>query len=285
MNPIAGCGSRRAVSGLLLLWCVAAPPRLQARDCPDGIRRGRAAAIAGAFVGIQAVTLAVQQDVWWEGRPRGLHFFWGQSNSAGQDALLHSAVTYQLSQGAALVWDWACATRREAGWLGAATGFAMGLPKELGDGIHANGFSGTDIMWAGIGAALPALHRQWPATRAVALKVWYWPSRELRTTTGAQPTLESDYAGQRYVLSVNPARGWHGAGRWPDWLGVGLGHSTPSWALTPPSHQWFVTFDVDLRGLPVHTSWWPTLASLVDQVHLPSPGIRIAKGRVEAGFF
>lgn len=269
---------------VVLLLSASAPVRLSAQRCPSGIRPSRAATITGAFVAIQAAAIAARQDSWWPGRPRSPHVLWGRSNSSGQDALLHGAITYQLSQGAALAWDWACAPRRTAGWLGAATAFAMGVPKELGDGIHANGFSGTDVVWSGLGAALPAVHRQWPATRLAQVKVWYWPSRELRTTTGAYPTLETDYAGQRFVLSLNPARNG-GAGPWPDWLGVGIGHSTPSWALQPPSHQWFVTLDVDLRGLPVHTSWWPRVASVLDQVHVPAPGVRIARGRVEAGFF
>jgi hypothetical protein len=171
-----------------------------------------------------------------------------------------------------------------AGWLGALTSVAMGLPKELGDGLHENGFSGTDFAWSVAGATLPALHRQWPTSRVVQVKAWYWPSRELRERTGPLPRLESDYAGQRFYLTINPAR-LRGGGRWPDWLGVAVGHGVPAWITQPPVHRWYVTLDVDLRALPVQTRWWGPVASLLDQIHFPAPGIRITNGSVEAGLF
>lgn len=272
-------GFRCVRQGLPVVAALLSAAPARAQRCP-----ARALAIGAAFVGAQGLAVGLRHGDWWQSRPRGFHAVWGGSASAGQDLLLHGAISYQLSRGAAAAWDWACAGRVTAGWLGAATAVAMSLPKELGDGIHENGFSGTDMTWSALGAALPALHRQWPATRVAAIKAWYWPSREYRDRTGRLPQLENDYAGQRFYLSLNPAR-HRGAGGWPDWLGVAVGHGVPHWIAAPPRHEWYVTLDVDLRALGVQNGWWPAVAGLLDQVHFPAPGVKITGGRLEAGFY
>lgn len=277
--------AERAIKGhsLLRLLPLAVVSAAEAQTC-ESARPGRVLAIGAGFVAIQTAAIALRHDAWWPSRPAPFHTFWGRSNSQGQDALLHAAVSYQLSRGSAEAWEWACARPVAAAWLGAATSFAMGLPKEVGDGFHANGFSFTDVTAAALGAALPAVHRQWPATRVVMPKVFYWPSAEYRDHPGAYPQIENDYAGMRFFVSVNPARS-NGAGAWPDWLGVAVGHGVQAWATEPPEHRWFVTLDVDFARLPVQTRWWPAVSALLDQVHFPAPGVRISQGRVEAGFF
>lgn len=278
--------ARRAGVVAVLALAVAAGP-LAAQEC-RGIRGGRAAVVVGAFAAGEATAMAVRSESWFEGPPRSLRISWDRSPSAEQDGLEHAAVSYQLSQVAALAWDWTCASPKAAGWLGAATAFAAGLPKEFFDGIHKNGASWRDLTWAAAGAALPAIHRQWPRTRTVMLKVWYWPSDEYRNraSNGGTPQLDGDYSGQRYFLSINPARGYDGAAAWPDWLGIGIGHSTPAWVAQPaPGHEWYVALDVDLRSLPVRAAWWRTVATLLDQIHFPSPGVRFSEGSAKLGFF
>lgn len=273
------------LAGLAALGLALAPHGAVAQDCAaGGLREGRALVIGGTFTVVQIAAIATRHGDWWLGEPRGLHFSWGGSASRWQDFMLHGAVSYQLARAAAWAWDWACADSVTAGWLGALTSFAAGLPKEIGDGIHENGFSGTDMLWAGAGAALPALHRQWPGTRVATVKAWYWPSREFRNRTGAFPQLENDYAGQRLFLTLNPARKG-GAGAWPDWLGIAVGHSVPAWISEPPVHRWYVVLDVDLRGVGVQADWWRPVAAVLDQIHFPAPGVRLTRGRVEAGLF
>ena len=103
---------------------------------------------------------------------------------------------------------------------------------------------------------------------------------------GPEPNLLSDYAGQRYYLSINPARGGADVSWWPRWLGVAVGHSTRAWvAEFPAHHEWYATLDLELRGLPLRARWWPRVAAVLDQVHLPAPGVRIVDGRVAAGMF
>ena len=262
------------------------PVQSTAQQC-NSLRSDRVLALTGVFAVAQAVTIAARHDDWWDTPSTSFHIRWDDSPNKEQDGLLHTAIAYQTSQVAALAWDWTCVERSTAGWLGALTGVAISIPKEIGDGLHEDrGFSARDMLWTLPGAALPALHRSWPASRSVQLKVSYWPSQEFRDRPPGQlPQLENDYAGQRYFLAVNPGRRPGGSGAWPAWLGVAVGHSIPHWVSQPPIHEWYLTLDVSLRGIPARAGWWNTVASGLDQIHFPLPGIRLRDGRVALGLF
>ncbi|HKI94663.1 MAG TPA: hypothetical protein VJ992_05175 [Gemmatimonadales bacterium] len=242
--------------------------------------------LAGTYAATETAVIALQHGSWWTTPRSSFHFGWGGSASAEQDLLVHAAIGYQVSQIGAIAFDWACLAPQTAGWLGAALGLAFELPKEIGDGLHqGEGFAGDDMLAASTGALLPALHRSVPATRMLGLKVFYWPSAEYLNRTGPLPQLESDYAGQRYFLAIDPGRLPHGAGPWPDWLGIAIGHGTDHWATIPPDHVWYATLDLNLRGIPIHTRWWHTIATLVDQVKIPLPGLKLVDGTVHAGVY
>jgi hypothetical protein len=235
-----------------------------------GVRADRVALIAGGFVAAQVTVIALRHDDWWTTPRRSFHVRTGGSPSAGQDLLLHGAIAYHTSRAATVAWRWAC-TADAAPWLGALTGLLVGLPKEIGDGLREEkGFAADDMAASAIGALLPALHATAPATRLVALKVFWWPSEELRNRMpGGLPQLENDYAGQRYWLSMVPGRVWDLPVRW---LGLAVGHSTTTWATAPPQSEWYLALDVDL--------WhW------IDAIKLPLPGLRISGGQVTFGLY
>ena len=260
----------------------------RAQPC-EGVRGGRVAAIGGTYVGAWALAAAFHPREWWKGPPGAFKMNWaeGASASVGQDYLLHIAASYEASQAATLAWEWACVPHKTAVWLGAATAFAVGLPKKVVDGFHATGFEIAKNLANGVGALLPVAHQTWPATRAVALKGFYFPSSEYLHRNGGEPTSPIvDFAGQRFYLSLNLARGGLADAWWPKWLGVAVGHSaTPR--MTPPyaRHIWYATLDLELRGLPVRAAWWRPVAAVLDQFHVPAPGVRLMDGRVSLGVF
>lgn len=269
---------------MFLLVC--ASPALNAQACQEGPRWARAALIGGGAAAVEVAVIVARSDAWWTTPRTGFHFTTGGSPAKSQDKLLHGAVGYHLSQLGALAFDWACFDHVAAGWLGAALGVFVNLPKEIGDGLHEDkGFAVDDVAVAAAGALLPALHRAVPVTRALLLKGNYWPSDELRNSGPALPDLENDYAGQRYFLAINPGRIPGGAGPWPDWLGVALGHSVPFWASQPPVDEWYVTLDLNLRGLPIRPGWLRDVAALLDQIHFPMPGVRMVGGEATLGFW
>jgi hypothetical protein len=277
-----------ACLGVILVGGCALGVPAAAQEC-DGIRGGRAAVIGGAFVAGEALAAAVHPDDWWQGPVGSFRLSWvndGGSPAAGQDYLLHVTASYEASQAAELAWQWACASPMTAAWLGAATAFAVGLPKKIVDGFHLTGFETAKSLANAAGALLPVVHTRWPATQAVSLKGWYWPSAEFRHRNGAgEPNLLDDYAGQRYYLTFNPARGGIGPAWWPRWLGVAIGHSTPAWVTSAPVHEWYAALDLEWRGLPVRTAWWPKVAAVLDQIHFPLPGVRLRSGAVSVGLF
>ncbi len=235
----------------------------------------------------QTASIVVRSSDWWTTPTSSFEAVWDGSANREQDGLLHAAFGYHTAQVAALAWDWTCVGSNTAAWLAAATGLAVGLPKEIGDGIHADkGFSLRDITWTAAGAVLPALHRTVPASKSVLFKVWYWPSSEFRNrASGAPPQLENDYAGQRYFLAFDPGRLPNGSPGWPAWLGVAVGHSVPYWISQPPIHEWYFTLDLSFRGLGVRAPWWNKVATLLDQVHFPLPGTRVRDGKWSLGFY
>ncbi|NIM52588.1 MAG: hypothetical protein GTO22_25645 [Gemmatimonadales bacterium] len=278
---------RRGRRALLLLAALGPLPfrAIQPQTC-DKLRTDRTALILGAYGVSQAAAIIIRHNDWWPNPSAGFHFAWEPSANRQQDRLLHAALSYQASQLGALAWDWACVPRTTAGWLGGALGVAIALPKEIGDAFQEDrGFSGPDMLWTVGGSILPALHRAWAPARSILVKLNYWPSDEYRNRIGAEPQLESDYAGQRYYLAINPGRLPGGAGPWPDWLGLALGHSVPHWISAPPAHQWYVALDVNFRGIPLRAEWWRTVATVLDQFHVPLPGIRIQGGEVTFGLF
>ncbi len=275
----------RAIFALIITFGVA--PSATAQQC-NPVRGGRVAAIVGSCAAFQTAVIALRHDDWWTTPRTSFHVVWSDvSPSKGQDHLLHAAIAYHASRLATKAWDWACLSPTMAAWLGAATGMALALPKEIGDGLHENGFSAPDMIWATAGALLPALHRAVRASRALTLKLFYWPSRELRDSGGDLPQLENDYAGQRYFLGFAPGLLTDGSGGWPPlpWLGVAFGHSVPQWISAAPTHEWYVSLDLTYRKLPIQAAWWSDVASVLDQIHFPLPGIRVSLGKVSLGFY
>jgi len=259
--------------------------RLQAQECATP-SLSRSLVVAGGFVVAEAAAILIQHDNWWTTPTRSFHFGDRPSASKGQDNLLHAAVTYEASQVGHVAWRWACQSPKTAAWLGAALGFATDIPKEIGDGFYEDkGFSLSDVMWSAGGAVLPALHTTWAPSRLLQLKGSYWPSDEWRDRSGPQPTLLTDYAGQRYFVAIDPGLLDGGAGPWPDWLGIAIGHGVPRWISAPPEHVWYVTLDLNLRGLPIRAPWWHRVASVLDQVKVPMPGLRLTSGGVAIGVY
>lgn len=246
---------------------------------------GRLLFIGGAYVAGEAAGVLIRHGDWWPDSARTFNVTWGRSPSANQDGFLHATIAYQAAQAATLAFDWACLSSTTAGWLGSVTGVAIALPKEIGDGFHGTGFSGSDMLFTAAGAALPGLHRAVPSLKAINLKATYWPSAELRNRIGSQPHLETDYAGQRFFLTFSPGLLPGGSGAWPRWLGAGVGHGTPAWVTAPATNDWYVALDLNVRGLPIHGAVWRHVAALLDQIHLPLPGLRLRGGTVAAGLY
>lgn len=282
---MSGCRMQFNLAVIVVAALLGVPGASWSQQC-SGTKPSRVGVITGIFAVSEAAAILVRHNDWWTTPSRAFHVTWDESPNKSQDRLLHATASYHASRLGAAAWDWACVSPTAAGWLGAALGLAIALPKEIGDGFHeGKGFSAPDMLWSAGGAVLPALYRSWEPLRALVIKVNYWPSDEFRNRTGSEPQLESDYAGQRYYLAVNPGLLPSRGSAWPDWLGFAVGHSVPHWISAPPVHQWYFTVDINFRGLPIRAEWWGRVAALLDVIHVPAPGIRIQEGAVTVGLF
>ncbi len=269
----------------LALALAIGPAGARAATCPAG-QLPRLLAIGGTYGVGEAGLIAIRAHDWWPTPGASFHLVWDPSANRQQDRLLHAAFAYQAAQLGAAAFRWACLSPTAAVWMGAALGFALELPKEVGDGLHQDaGFSGPDMLAGLLGAALAAARASWSPARLVNLKVNYWPSAELRNRDGRpEPHVESDYAGQRYFLAFSPGA----LGRtapWPPWLGLAIGHSVPYWSSQPPVNEWYVALDLRFESLPLRGAVWQRVAWVLDQIHVPAPGIRLQQGIWTAGLF
>ena len=281
-----GTGKTQYNCAILAAMLLAAPATSIAQGCTS-IRKDRVAMIAGAYTATQLLVIAARSDDWWNSPKESFHFARTPSLNNQQDGLQHALIGYQVSQISAFAWDSTCVGYVKAGWLGALTGVMIGLPKEIGDGFHGQGFSIRQFLWNAAGSTLPALHRAVPNSRSVLFKFWYWPSEEFRNKADDDfvPQLETDYAGMRFYLAYNPGRRPGGPGKWPAWLGVAIGHGVPYWVSQPPIDDWYFTLDLNARGLPIRAHWWPAVAAVIDQFHIPLPGFRLQGGQIHFGLF
>jgi len=256
---------------------------LEAQSCPQS-RTGRLVALAGAAAAAEGITIAAFHDQWWDTPRTDFRLRWGGSASKGQDAGLHGLLGYHTSAVGAAAFRWACLSSVTSAWLGSAAALLAQLPKEIGDGFH-TGFSATDVTWVLAGGALQAARQTWRPARAVRAKWNYWPSEEHDAGLPESPGLFTDWAGQRFYLAVHPESGGLSTSPWPSWLGVAVGHGVPYWVTQPPEHIWYLVLDVEFGELPVRTAWWRRMAAVLDQFHVPAPGVRVRNGRIAVGLF
>ena len=66
---------------------------------------------------------------------------------------------------------------------------------------------------------------------------------------------------------------------------MAIGHGVPYWVSQPPIDDWYFTLDLNARGLPIRAHWWPAVAAVIDQFHIPLPGFRLRDGQIHFGLF
>ena len=104
---------------------------------------------------------------------------------------------------------------------------------EYRDGRYGHwGFSIPDATGDVLGALVPLIHANFPATQMVQFKLSYFPSPLYRYGNARQasghpyaPSFMDDYEGMTFWMVINPKPMLpkHAAERWPDWLGVAVG--------------------------------------------------------------
>ncbi len=103
---------------------------------------------------------------------------------------------------------------------------------------------------------------------------------------GELPHLENDFAGERYYLAFAPGR-YTGPPehRWRSPIGGRRRSRHPELDSRTALHEWYLTLDTQFRGIPIRGGAWQKLATVLDQIHFPLPGIRLRDGDVSFGFF
>jgi hypothetical protein len=260
--------------------------------------RTRRAAVAGTFVGANAVLYSYFKRAWWSGE-RADHFFfhadWDQ-DFRDQDKFGHAFGGYHLARGGYALLRSTCTSRKKAVIWSAAYAAAFQLQIEIWDGMYKKyGFSYADLLANSTGTALAVLHQTYPATRAIKPTISYWPSAAQRNADNIPGELRPslDYSGQTYWLSadVDALLPDNAKPFWPGFLRVSVGHSITDWidpqtgANLRAQRKILLTLDFDAEKLPGNNRIWKTVKRQLGYIHLPSPAIEITPDTKLIGWY
>lgn len=175
------------------------------------------------------------KSIWWQGEQISLRFIhdWPGDTYLNLDHASHFMWGLFLAQTTGDLYHWIGFSPRTAALLGSLSSIAEMFYIEYRDGRYGRwGFSIPDATGDVLGALVPLIHTNFPATQIVRFKLSYFPSPlyrygKVRQASGHPyaPSLMDDYEGMTFWMVINPKPllPKHAADRWPDWLGVAVG--------------------------------------------------------------
>ena len=223
---------------LFLVFAVVSTPA----DQPDSsktrqkeIQITRLIYVGVGTVGINWAGFRYLERNWWQGKkvPFRLVHDWSGDTNLNLDHGGHFMSGIFFAQITGDFFRWIGFSPRTAVLLGSLSSLAELLYIEYRDGRYDQwGFSVPDATADVLGALIPFIHENIPATQTVRFKYGYFPSplyrdRNLRRVSGRPyvPSFVDDYEGMTFWIVVNPRPllPKHADQIWPDWLGVAVG--------------------------------------------------------------
>jgi uncharacterized protein YfiM (DUF2279 family) len=248
----------------------------------------RRAAVAGTFVGANALLYRYFKRAWWSGQ-RADHFFfradWDQ-DFRDQDKLGHFFGGYHLARGGEALLRSTCMSRGKALVWAASYAALFQLQIEIWDGLYEKyGFSYADLLANTAGTALLVAQRLRPELRVIKPTISYSRSAAMRNRRNipgeVRPSL--DYSGQTYWISadVHSMLPVEAKRYWPSLLRVSAGHSITDWidpqtgATMRAKRKILLSIDLEAEALPGNAPLWRTIKRQIGFIHLPSPVLQL----------
>jgi uncharacterized protein YfiM (DUF2279 family) len=246
------------------------------------------AAVAGTFVGANALLFRYFKRAWWSGE-RADHFFfradWDQQ-FRDQDKLGHFFGGYHLARGGDALLRSTCMSRGKALAWAASYAALFQLQIEIWDGLYEKyGFSYADLLANTAGTALLVAQRLRPELRVIKPTISYSRSAAMRNRRNipgeVRPSL--DYSGQTYWISadVHSMLPVEARRYWPSLLRISAGHSITDWidpqtgATMRAKRKILLSIDLEAEALPGNGRLWRTIKRQIGFIHLPSPVLQL----------
>ena len=233
-------------------------------------------------------SLAGLYFAWYADFPQsGFHFTNDNQNWGGMDKVGHATTTFTVGQASYDVLKWSGISENKATWYGGLTGFGYLTVIEVMDGFSDGwGFSWGDMAFNTAGAALFIGQQLGWKEQRFQLKWSYHPTdypqyRPDLLGSSWQEQWLKDYNGQTYWLSASP--GTFGVEWWPRWLCLSGGYSIDGYVSANGSNtehpdiisqkQYYFSFDIDLRQIPVKNDFWRTVLHTISFIKIPAPAV------------
>jgi uncharacterized protein YfiM (DUF2279 family) len=243
---------------------------------------GGGALAVGSLIGLYSIWYADYEQ-------SGFHFTNDNQNWGGMDKIGHAMTTYAVGQLSYDMLKWSGVSEKKSVWYGGLTGWTYLAIVEVMDGFSAEwGFSWGDMAFNTAGAALFIGQQIGWKDQKFLLKYSYSPTdypqyRKDLLGDGWQEEWLKDYNGQTYWLSASP-RAFTGDALhwWPRWLclsgGYGIdgfvsadGGPLPGAEQITSQRQYYLSFDIDLRQIPMKSGFWKTLLHTISFIKIPAP--------------
>lgn len=264
--------------------------------------------VAGTETVLAGASLVGLSQLWYKGYPHSsFHMFNDNSEWMQMDKIGHMQTAYTTGFICTHLWYWTGMNRKKAVWIGGLTGFAYQGVIEVMDGYSVGwGFSFGDIVANATGSALfisqeLLWHDQRIQPKFGFRQSGYADYRPNLLGSNYVEQLLKDYNGQTYWLSVNVGSFLKPESRFPKWLNVAFGYGANGMTggdenpvmfnaqgneITLPRYrQYYLSFDIDLRKLPVKSRVLRTVFTAISFIKIPAPGIEVGNGHVHPLLF
>ncbi len=193
-------------------------------------------------------------------------------------------------------------SQKKSAWLGAGIGFGFQTTLEILDGGNGDwGFSWCDMAANGAGSALFLGQELLWQEQRILTKFSFSPSpyatiRPAILGASFSESLLKDYNGQNYWLSFSPKQF---SEKWPlpAWACFSLGYGIDEKLMGSVEYfvsnnqvfqakrQLLLSFDLDIRELPIKRKWVKTILRPLHYIKLPFPTLIIDKKGLNGSLF
>ncbi len=255
------------------------------------INYGRLALVGGITSCFVIGNHIYQREAWWQGNRAPFHFENDWDYAVNFDKWGHLYATGLYCKCFTGCLEWSGLEERPAKIYGSFFGLAYELYVELEDGYHSNwGFSPGDAISDITGATYPILQSTFPVLKNFNFKWSYIPSKQYLDSvkTGQARTFVDDYEGMINWVAIDPhfMMGEELRKTIPSWLGLAVGFAARDLdQLNNRQEIYYISLDYNFSKIETSSDFLKGVFWVLDNFHLPAPGISIDNKKVKVGLF
>lgn len=264
----------------------------------DSVNQKRRNALIIGTSSAYAATMIGLNQVWYSSFDKQPFAFFNDSKEWLQmDKAGHAFSSFQISKFGSHALQWAGFSKKKSDRIAALSSFIMVSSIEIFDGYSSGyGASASDLVANALGSTLYLSQQMlWNEVRIhpkFSFHQTYLANQRpslLGNNLGQQ--IIKDYNGQTYWLSMDVDK----FTPFPKWFNLAIGYGGHQMVYADieegiangydPYRQFYISFDLDLRGIKTKSRAVKTLLYIVNMIKLPSPTLEISQGKLKSHAF